>query len=296
MPDSSGHFDRMQRQMMLRLERAKSLDGVSDRLQSWVQAVAPQPVTDVLHGGWLGHPLHPVLVQVPVGSWVSAAVLDLIPAALIPGKRRAATVLIALGAAGAVPAIAAGLADWSQMTKDRRRVGLVHATSGAVALVLYAGSLAARLTGRPGRALAFAGLSAASLGAYLGGHVAYAQAGGTNQAAPDIARVPEEWTAVATLAELPQGKPSVRKIDDVPILLYRDGDRVSAMIERCSHETGPLGEGDVIGTGAQACVVCPWHGSTFRLSDGAVVHGPAANDQPLLRSRVRAGTVEVAQP
>jgi nitrite reductase/ring-hydroxylating ferredoxin subunit len=68
------------------------------------------------------------------------------------------------------------------------------------------------------------------------------------------------------------------------------------MIERCSHETGPLGEGEVVGTGADACVVCPWHGSTFRLTDGSVVHGPAANDQPLLRSRVHEGTVQVAQP
>jgi nitrite reductase/ring-hydroxylating ferredoxin subunit len=232
-------------------------------------------------------------VQVPVGAFLSAAVLD-----LLPGHRKAATVLIATGTAGAVPAIAAGWTDWSQMTKDRRRVGLVHAGANAISLLLYAGSLTARLTGRPGRgkALAFAGLSASGLGAYLGGHLAYAQGGGTNQAAPDIARVPEEWTAVATLDELTDGKPSVRKIDDVPILLYRNGGTVSAMIERCSHETAPLGEGEVIGSGSEACVVCPWHGSTFRLTDGSVVHGPAANDQPLLRSRVRAGTVEVAQP
>ncbi|GAA2591134.1 hypothetical protein GCM10010435_82330 [Winogradskya consettensis] len=279
--------------MTIRLERARALDGISDRLQGAVQGALPRPVADFLHGVWLGHPLHPVAVQVPVGAFMSAAVLD-----LLPGTRRPATVLIAAGTAGAVPAIASGLADWSQMTKDRRRVGLVHAAANTVALGLYAGSLAARLSGRTGRgkALGFAGLSVAGLGAYLGGHIAYAQSGATNQAAPDIARVPEEWTAVVPLAELPDGKPTVRRIDDVPVLLYRNGDEVSAMIERCSHETGPLGQGEVIGTGAEACVVCPWHGSTFRLTDGAVVHGPAANDQPLLRSRVRAGLVEVAQP
>jgi nitrite reductase/ring-hydroxylating ferredoxin subunit/uncharacterized membrane protein len=283
----------MQRQMILRLERARALDGISERLQGIVQGALPRPLADVLHGVWLGHPLHPVLVQVPVGSFVSAAVLD-----LVPGMRKAATVLIATGTAASLPAMAAGLADWSQMTKDRRRVGLVHATANTVALALYTSSLVARLGGRParGKALAFAGLTAAGLGAYLGGHLSYSQSAGVNQAAPDIARIPEEWTAVAQLSELPEGKPAVRKIDDVPILLYRDGAEVSAMIERCSHETGPLGEGDVIGSGADACVVCPWHGSTFRLRDGAVVHGPAANDQPLLRSRVNAGTVEVAQP
>jgi nitrite reductase/ring-hydroxylating ferredoxin subunit len=284
----------MLRQMLSRLEQARALDGVSDKLQSAVQVAArPQAVEDLLHGVWLGHPLHPVLVQVPVGAFLSAAVLD-----LVPGGRKAATTLIAIGTAGATPAIIAGLVDWSQMTKDRRRVGLVHAAANAVAVGLYVSSLVARLSGRRarGRALAFAGLSMAGTGAYLGGHLSYSLGGGMNHAAPEVARLPEEWTAVGEFAQLPEGKPVVRKIDDVPILLYRDGQRVTAMIERCAHESGPLGEGEVIGTGSDACVVCPWHGSTYRLTDGVVVHGPAANDQPLLRSRVRAGVVEVAQP
>jgi nitrite reductase/ring-hydroxylating ferredoxin subunit/uncharacterized membrane protein len=277
-----------------RLEQLHALDGVSDMLQSAVQTAAqPREVQDFLHGSWLGHPLHPVLVQVPVGAFLSAAVLD-----LLPGRRKAATTLIAVGTASAVPAIAAGLMDWSQMTKDRRRVGLVHAAANTIALGFYGASLAARLSGRRGRgrALAYTGLSMASLGAYLGGHIAYAQGGGVSQAAPEVSRVPETWTALTPLSELPDGKPVKRMLDDVPVLLYRNGERVTAIIERCSHETGPLSEGEVVGTGADACVVCPWHGSTFRLRDGSVVHGPAANDQPLLRSRVQDGVVEVAQP
>jgi nitrite reductase/ring-hydroxylating ferredoxin subunit len=283
----------MLRQLLTRIERARALDGISDRLQAVVQTVAqPQAVQDALHGVWLGHPLHPVLVQVPVGAFLSAAVLD-----LVPGGRKAATTLIAVGTASAPPAIAAGWLDWSQMTRDRRRLGLVHATANAIAVGLYIGSLAARLNGRSGRgrALSFAGLSVAGAGAYLGGHLAYAQGGGMNQAAPDVSRVPEDWTSVGALYELPDGKPAKRMIDDVPVLLYRMGDRVTAMVERCGHETGPLSEGEIIGTGEDACVVCPWHGSTFRLRDGRVVHGPAGNDQPLLRSRVRDGVVEVAQ-
>jgi nitrite reductase/ring-hydroxylating ferredoxin subunit/uncharacterized membrane protein len=284
----------MLRLITSRLEQLHALDGVSDKLQGLVQAAAqPRAVQDFLHGTWLGHPLHPALVQVPVGAFFSAAVLD-----LMPGGRKAATTLIAVGTASAAPAIAAGLLDWSQMTKDRRRVGLVHATANAIALGFYGASLAARMSGRKARgtALAYTGLSMASVGAYLGGHIAYAQGGAMNQAAPEVGRVPESWTAIAQLSELPEGKPTKRELDDVPILLYRQGGRVTAMIERCAHETGPLSEGEVIGSGGDACVVCPWHGSTFRLSDGSVVHGPAANDQPLLRSRVQAGVVEVAQP
>jgi nitrite reductase/ring-hydroxylating ferredoxin subunit/uncharacterized membrane protein len=284
----------MLRQMLTRLEQARSLDAVSDKLQKIVWGVVrPQGLKDLLHGTWLGHPLHPVLVQVPVGAFISAAVLD-----LVPGGRRAATTLIGLGVAAAPAAAAAGLTDWSEMTKDRRRVGLVHATANTVALGLYIASLTARSSGSWGRGktLAFAGLSVAGAGAYLGGHLSYAQGGGMNQAAPDINRIPEEWKSVGLLAELPDGKPTVRNVEDVPVLLYRHGDQVTAMLARCSHETGPLGEGEVIGSGAEACVVCPWHGSTFRLVDGVAVHGPAANDQPLLRSRVQAGVVEVAQP
>ncbi|MFC3994153.1 Rieske 2Fe-2S domain-containing protein [Actinoplanes siamensis] len=277
-----------------RLEEARRLDGVSDRLQSAVTAtVRPQKLRDLLHGTWLGHPLHPVLVQVPVGAFFSTAILD-----LLPGRRPASTTLVAVGVGAAVPAVAAGWADWSQLTRDRRRVGLVHAGANAVAIGLYTASLLARLRGRTtrGKALGYAGLTVAGLGAYLGGHLAYAQGAGTNHAAADVDRLPEDWTEVCSLASVPEQRPVVRLAGDVPVLLYRIGDKVSALVERCGHETGPLGEGEVTGTGWDACVVCPWHGSTFRLSDGAVVHGPAANNQPVVPVRVREGRVELRQP
>jgi nitrite reductase/ring-hydroxylating ferredoxin subunit/uncharacterized membrane protein len=277
-------------QLLNRLETNRLFDGVIDKVQAAITST-PERLRDALHGVWLGHALHPVLVQVPAGAFISAGILD-----LVPGQRRAATTLIAVGTAGVTPAIAAGWADWSQMTKDKQRVGLVHATANAVGVGLYAASLVARARGRSGRALSYAGLSVIGLGAYLGGHISYARGGGMNQAAPDLNRVPEEWTSLGSLASLPEGKPAVRTLGDVPVLLWRQGDNVTAMLERCSHETGPLGEGEVVGTGSDACVVCPWHGSTFRLRDGVVVHGPAANDQPLLRVRVEAGQVEVAQP
>src|SRR3954454_3526917 len=130
--------------ILTRLEEAHALDGVSDKLQAAFSAVVkPQRLRDLLHGTWLGHPLHPVLVQLPVGSFVSAAILD-----LLPGRSRSATALIAVGTAGVAPAVAAGWLDWSQLTKDRRRVGLVHASANAVAVGLYAASLVARLRGR----------------------------------------------------------------------------------------------------------------------------------------------------
>jgi nitrite reductase/ring-hydroxylating ferredoxin subunit/uncharacterized membrane protein len=284
----------MVRQTISRLEQASALDAFSDRLQGVVQKVIrPRRVRDLLHGTWLGHPLHPVLVQLPVGAFMSAAVLDALPV-----QDKAATTLVAVGTLGAAPAVAAGLVDWSELSRDQRRVGLVHAAANTVALGLYAGSLAARLSGRRGlgKLLGYAGLSLAGAGAYLGGHLSYQQGAQMNHGSSEMLRLPEDWAEVGEVAALPEGKPTVRTIGDVRVLLYRLGDDVTAMVERCGHQGGPLGEGAVEGTGENACVVCPWHGSTFRLKDGRVEHGPAAGDQPTLRTRIRDGVLSVATP
>jgi nitrite reductase/ring-hydroxylating ferredoxin subunit/uncharacterized membrane protein len=295
-PDRAFHrLDRgkaSEMQIVSRLEQARALDGVSDKLQQAISAaVRPQKVKDFLHGTWLGHPLHPALVQLPLGAFTSSAILD-----LLPGKQRGSSVLIAVGVAGAVPAIAAGWLDWSEMTHTRRRVGLVHAAANGVMVGLYTASLVARLRGKSGKSLSYAGITLANVAAYLGGHLAYAQSGGVNQAASEVTRIPEEWTEVGPLTAFPDAKMSVRSVGDVTVLLYRTGERVSAMIEKCGHETGPLFEGELVGVGSDACVVCPWHGSTFRLADGKVIHGPAGSDQPMLAVRVAEGAVSIRQP
>ncbi|WP_247656909.1 Rieske 2Fe-2S domain-containing protein [Micromonospora sp. U56] len=279
---------------MNKIEQNAALDPVGDRLQRAVQStLRGQRVRDLLHGVWLGHPLHPAMVQVPVGAWISAAVLD-----LLPGQRRAATTLVGLGTVSALPAAVAGLNDWAALARDQRRVGLVHAASNSVALVFYASSLAARMRGRHGmgRALAYLGLTAASTGAYIGGHLAYKQGAQVNQSISELHRMTDEWKAIADLATLPQRELITREVDDVSVILYRHGDDVTVMLERCPHQSGPLGEGEVQEIEGHACVVCPWHGSTFRLNGGEVVHGPAANDQQLLPTRVVDGILQTKLP
>ncbi|WP_089154678.1 Rieske (2Fe-2S) protein [Micromonospora sp. NBS 11-29] len=282
------------RELMTKLEQASGLDRIGDRLQRAVQGtLRSQRVRDALHGVWLGHPLHPAMVQVPVGAWISAAVVD-----LLPGQRRAATTLVGLGTVSAVPAALAGLNDWAALSRDQRRVGLVHAAANTVGLALYAGSLAARLNGRHGlgRALAYLGLSAAGGGAYLGGHLAYKQGAQVSQSVSDMHLIADGWHPVGDLTGLPQRELVTREIDDVSVILYRHGDDVTVMLERCPHQSGPLGEGEVQEIDGHACVVCPWHGSAFRLNGGEVVHGPAANDQVVLPTRVVSGRVEARLP
>ncbi|TDB70610.1 (2Fe-2S)-binding protein [Micromonospora sp. KC723] len=282
------------RALMTKIEQNAKLDRIGDRLQRVVQGtLRGQRVRDLLHGVWLGHPLHPAMVQVPVGAWISTAVLD-----LLPGQRRAATTLVALGTASAVPAAVAGLNDWAALARDQRRVGLVHAASNTVGLALYAGSFAARLGGRhgTGRVLAYLGLSAASMGAYIGGHLAYKQGAQGSQSISELHRMSDEWRAVADLATLPQRKLVTREVDDVSVILYRHGDDITVMLERCPHQSGPLGEGEVREIGGHDCVVCPWHGSTFRLNGGEVVHGPSPNDQQILPTRVVDGVLQTKLP
>ncbi|AEB42228.1 rieske (2fe-2S) iron-sulfur domain protein [Micromonospora maris AB-18-032] len=279
---------------MTKIEQNSRLDRFGDRLQRAVQGtLRGQRVRDLLHGVWLGHPLHPAMVQVTVGSWMSAAVLD-----LLPGQRRAATALIAVGTASAVPSAVAGLNDWAALARDQRRVGLVHAASNSVALVLYGGSLAARLSGRHGlgRTLGFLGLSAASAGAYIGGHLAYKQGAQVNVSVSDLHLISDGWHAIAEMDSLPQRELVTRKVDEVSVILYRHGDDVTVMLERCPHQSGPLGEGEVREIDGHACVVCPWHGSTFRLNGGEVVHGPSSNDQQILPTRVVNGKLEARLP
>lgn len=282
------------RALMTRVEQARGLDRVGDRLQHAVQAVLrPQRVRDFLHGVWLGHPLHPALVQVPIGAWMSSAILD-----LMPGQRRAATALLAVGTVGAVPTAIAGLNDWSALSPDQRRVGLVHAAANAIGLTFFTGSLLARRRGRDGlgKGLSYLGLTAASGGAYIGGHLAYKQAAQVNQGARDLHYISDGWHEIGDLASLPDQTLQTRQVDNVSVVVYRNGTDVTVMLEKCAHQGGPLGSGEVIRSNGQACVVCPWHGSTFELNGGEVVHGPAGTDQPVLPTRISRGAVQARLP
>jgi nitrite reductase/ring-hydroxylating ferredoxin subunit/uncharacterized membrane protein len=276
-----------------RVERLHVLDRVGDPILKAANAVLRGRVADLLHGVWLGHPLHPAIVQVPLGAWTSAAILD-----ALPGGTPAATLLIGVGTTTAPVAAVTGVTDWSALTPDQRRVGLVHLGANVVAVGLYAGSLAARLTGRKalGKRLAYAGLGVVSASAYVGGHLAYRQAASVNEAAPLLHRIPEGWHDLCGYAALTEGKPLVAHVGETPVLVTRTGGDVHVMVEHCAHNTGPLGDGQVTEIDGAECVVCPWHGSTFRLDTGAVVHGPAATDQPMLRSRVVDGRVQAALP
>ncbi|MBC3990522.1 Rieske (2Fe-2S) protein [Streptomyces sp. AC563] len=270
-----------------RLEREPRADPLIDLLGRAVRALPLGRGRDALHGTWLGHPVHPLMVQVPIGSWLSAAVLD-----LRPGRSREADLLVAVGLAAATPAALTGSVDWARLHRQQQRVGLAHALSNTTAVALYAASLACRLRGRTGRGrtYGFLGLTAVGVGGMLGGHLAYRQASGANHAEEVPHVITEGWHRIGTMDEFPAGRPVRRSVDDVPVLVVREtGGTVHALADRCSHLAGPLSEGTV----DDGCVRCPWHGSVFRLSDGWNMRGPATAPQPAFDTRVVDGHVEV---
>jgi nitrite reductase/ring-hydroxylating ferredoxin subunit len=274
-----------------RLSDVQAFDKVIEPARRLVQAT-PQGVKDLLHGTWLGHPLHPVLVQVPVGSWLSAGLLD-----AVPPLRPAATMLIGTGVAAAVPASLAGAADWSEQEIGVRRLGALHAVANSAALGLYVGSLFARGAGRGslGRVLSYAGLGLASGSAAIGGHMSYAQSSGASHAVTAARALTTDWIDLGPLDDLPEGRPVLRTGKGgsvaVPLAAVRRGGQVDVFVGACSHLSGPLYEGAVEDVRGRDCLVCPWHGSAFDLADGSARRGPAANPQEKLEVRMEAGRV-----
>ena len=98
--------------------------------------------------------------------------------------------------------------------------------------------------------------------------------------------LPEDWTRLCALAELPDGKPTRLSLDQAPVFALRRGDRVDVLYDECAHLSGPLSDGELTGAGDELCVTCPWHGSVFRVRDGAVRQGPTTSPQPVLQVRV----------
>lgn len=271
-----------------RLGSIKSLDRVAGPLAKAVKKATPQGLAkDALSGTWLGHPLHPLLTDIPIGSFTSASILDLVGG---HAGERAADALIAVGLASAVPTAAAGLADWSDADGDIQRIGVVHAVANAAGLVLYGASLLARRQGRRGRGrvLALAGMGVMTVGGYLGGHMSYGRGVGVNNAFWQHG--PDDWTSVLDDEALAEGASVKVEAGDATVLLHRRDGHVLAIGNRCSHAGGPLDEG---ATDAAGCVTCPWHQSVFRIEDGAVVHGPATIPLDAYDTRVEVDHIEI---
>lgn len=270
------------------LERMSALDSVAKAYGKAVRGLyGGGAVKDAVSGTWFGHPLHPPLTDVVIGSCLSATLLD-----VLGGEGKSSERLLAVGLAAAVPTAVAGANDWadSEVADDAvRRVGLVHATMNVSALALYTASLAARRRGSraKGAALALAGNAVMTAGGYLGGHMSYVRGVGPNQTAFDPG--PSDWTAIGNSSEFPDGEPKAALAGDTPVLLLRHGDGIHAIHNRCTHRGCLLTDGEVEGH----VVTCSCHGSRFDVRDGSVLRGPATVGAPVFDTRESENKVEI---
>jgi uncharacterized membrane protein len=144
-----------------------------------------QWLLNFLKGKWLGHPLHPILVHVPMAMWPGALILDLLSQWNIGGNAivRLSFYAIVFGLVLSLLAAPTGLIDWSGIKKEKPawKIGLYHMVLNLVVVALFAINLGLRWpTFRDATKVATTPLSLSMVGtalligsAYLGGKMVY---------------------------------------------------------------------------------------------------------------------------
>jgi nitrite reductase/ring-hydroxylating ferredoxin subunit/uncharacterized membrane protein len=237
-----------------------------------------------------------VLTDVVVGGATMVIFLDILRVFFgVTGLEDATTWTLGLSMLAGVGAIVTGLTDFKDTgTGDERNVAGLHGAINIVAVVIFAVSFFQRLGGGHDAAFWVAVIAylVVSVGAYIGGHVVFKHGYMVNHNAFARGKKAREFTPLMAAAELAEATPTKVSLGATALVVVRRGDVVFALKETCSHAGGPLSEGRLEGDTIQ----CPWHYSVFRLSDGAVRHGPATSRQVAYRARISAGQVEVQGP
>jgi len=265
----------------------KPLGDLAHRFLFWLFQGVPA-LRDLLVGRWLGHPLHAVLTDAPIGILFLVIVFDVL------GNQGAATVTLAVGVLTMLAAALAGFADYADTDGKARERATLHSSLMVVALVIYLLSLALRLGTAPaastgGAWLSILGFLVLSAGAYVGGDVVYVLGNMVSRHA--FRGAGTKWIALEPAETdgnggIPEGKLVKAKLGLNQLVLVRQGETILALHDTCAHAGGPLNEGKLIDGNL---VECPWHYSRYRLSDGLVVQGPSVYDQPAYEVRPREG-------
>lgn len=277
------------------------LETAADGFQGWVHNTyekggqGGQKVQNFLNGTWLGHPLHSVLVDIPIGTWTAALMLDLLE--IFSGRKRygkAADAAILLGAVGATGAAVAGATDWQHTQGEARRTGFLHALLNGSTIVFYLLSLAARRSKNRGmgRSLAIGGYALLFASAYIGGDLVYRQKVGVRHGITAHGQH-REYEPVLIETELAEGQMKcVLLAGRMPVLLARQNEQIYALADTCTHMSGSLAQGTLK---PDESVVCPLHGSRYDLVNGRVIDGPSTYPQARFDVRVRNGQIEVRE-
>ena len=154
-----------------RLEQDPTLGRVAEDLSGPVHALlGTGQVGDALRGRAIGHALHPLLVQLPLGALVSASVLD-----LLQGQRagRQSRLLMGVTCLSVLPAALSGWAEWTHADDRTKRVGVAHAAVNVAGAATSVASYLLRRRGWSPAAAVLTGVAgtAFGIGGLLGGHL-----------------------------------------------------------------------------------------------------------------------------
>lgn len=263
----------------------KPLGDLAHRFLHWLFHLLPA-VRDLLNGRWLGHPLHAVLTDAPIGILFLVIVFDVV------GEPFAAFVALGLGILAMLAAAIAGFADYADTDGRARERATLHSTLMIVALLGYLLSFFLRTgTGEVGPVAVWSSIVSflvLAAGAYVGGDVVYLlgnmvsrhafRGAGTKWIALEPAEVGDD-------GQIPEGRPIKARLGINQLVLVRQGAKILALHDTCAHAGGPLNEGALV----DGAIECPWHFSRYRLESGHVVQGPSVYDQPAYEVRAKDG-------
>lgn len=280
------------------IDKQQWLDQVSDAVQPLIKQAfrsggeTGKIAKDLLNGVWLGHPLHPLITDVPIGAWTMAQVFDLL--SLLRGDDKsldaASDITLGAGIVAAVGAALTGFTDWSDSHGPQRRLGMAHALVNVGGLALNVTSLALRSSGKArgtARVLSLSGYMLNTLAAYIAGELVYGLGMAINRDA--WVEGPDKFTDALAVEDLRTNAMVKGEVDGRPVVLLQHADGIHAFEGTCPQFGCGLWEGQLDGH----TVTCQCHGSQFDVRDGSLIHGPATSPVPSYDVRKYGGKVQV---
>lgn len=278
----------------------------------------------ILEGRPLGHPLHPLVVHLPLGFWLMSIIFDVLRMTLPDPSGMALCSLTALilGDIFAIISAITGLNDWLDMREDHpaQTVALWHLGLNLAATALFLASTAvhwAYLTAQTqmlGFALSLVGCATVMVSGYLGGLLVYDDGIAVgrhrrrgelpqetlHEAMPDTtdvtfardASLGEDYVPVAPFDAIDECHTLRVELRGYVVCIAKCGGTVWAFQEFCTHRCGPLSEGCILAN----TIECPWHKSVFDMNTGEVVDGPAKVPLKTFDVQVRMGIIHVRIP
>ena len=270
---------------------------------------------DFLEGKPIRHPLHPMLVHLPIGLFILSLLLDLASFAFrsTPNLVHGSFYAMLLGIITALIAAVPGFVDYTDIRSDHpgRRIATTHLTLNLIVVALYGINLGIRSsslnefqTPLGPLILSLVGLVLLSASGYLGGRLVYNEGisvGRHKRRTPIPASTlhfsTHENGEIAFIpipeAERLGEKETLRvEIDGQLIAIANIDNNIYAFQEFCTHRFGPLSEGDLKDLNVQ----CPWHNSCFDVRTGKVTNGPAKVDLKTFKVETRDGKICVGVP